>query len=163
MLFFLPSICSCNTCINFCLWPWCDAELFCMHAPTEPFVNGWDFLKTFFQMHLCFVQKFVQVLNAYFDIHDHAVFTRMNNMIVAIKTWNTPVTSRWNGSSLLHWSFHASPLARCRAVGSYSRHRKLEFGAKRTCCVFEIYCNWTVWSPLCHYSAPAISHHLGLK
>lgn len=53
-------------------------------------------------MHLCFVQKFVQVFNAYFDIHDHAIFIWISGMIVAIKTWNTPVTSRWNRSSLLH-------------------------------------------------------------
>ena len=47
-----------------------------------------------------------------FDIHDHVLLILMNNMIASIKTWNTPVTSRWNRSSLLHFPTHPYILTR---------------------------------------------------
>lgn len=51
----------------------------------------------------------------------------MNNMIMSIKTWNTPVTSRWNRSSLLHLPHPTNPYTYCKAVCSCSQYTGSNF------------------------------------
>lgn len=89
------------------VWCWIVRFNICMHAPTEPFVNGWDFWKHFPNVFLFCTESCASVLCLIWYSQPCCL---NSGMIVFIKIWNTPVTSRWNGRSLLHLPPHPHKL-----------------------------------------------------